>query len=94
MPAPNWQLSTLPVGGNWIGVEYGGGRFIAWQEVSNVGAYTDNRGTTWHSLTFPAYKITSVGYLNGIWFALSAKADGAENRLWKSTDGGITWEQG
>lgn len=89
MPAPNWQVSTLPVLGDWRGVEFGGGRFIAYQIVSTAGAYSDDRGATWHALRLPLSVITSMAYIGGVWFCSRTSLDKLE--AFKSTDGGITW---
>ena len=89
MPAPNWQVTTLPVAGDWLGVEYGGGRLIAWQSFSNEGAYSDDLGATWHPLTLPSHNVTSAAYIAGVWLMISVT--GTTDQLWKSTDGGITW---
>ncbi len=89
MPAPNWQPSTLPVAGDWRGVEYGGGRFIAYRVGSTAGAYSDDRGATWKALQLPLTVITSMAYIGGVWFCLRKSTDKLE--AFQSTDGGITW---
>ena len=90
MPAPQWLLSTLPVSGNWYGVEYGGGRFIAWQNSSAVAAYTDDRGASWTQFALPDTGTVTMKYFKGAWYHLNVY-NGTTATLRKSTDRGATW---
>ncbi len=86
MPEPNWLSCNLPSAGDWRGVEYGGGRFIAFKQSSNTGAYSDNRGATWRELTFPTSYFSTIKYFRGRWYGLDSN-----NGTGFSSADGIIW---
>lgn len=75
-------------------IAYGGGKYVAFVVVDGDSNYvtTSSDGVTWSAPTQPnvakGVVVTAVAYINGAFFAGSGVA-----KIFKSTDGGVTWTQ-
>lgn len=91
--AITWSTGgNLPAASDWLGVKYGGGKFIAYRySGSSSFAYSTN-GTSWSSGSFGSFSpaVPSLAYGNGVWVCSSL---GNGYGTWRSTDGGSTWNQ-
>ena len=84
-----WTATTLPSAQDWVGLSYGGGKFVALAGSSNSAAYSTD-GITWTATTLPASGTwLSVTYGDGKFVAIARNL--STNAY--STDG-ITWSAG
>ena len=77
-----------PGTGNFRGISYANGRFVAVGLIANPVTYSDD-GITWSTpTTTPTGSCQDVAYGNGIWVAVGS----ARTRI--SSDNGVTWSTG
>jgi hypothetical protein len=81
----NWAETTMPSNGDWRGVTYGNGKFVA--IANNAQAAYSTNGIIWAAASMPSNEHwQSVTYGNGKFVAIAKNSDKAAC----STDG-ITW---
>lgn len=80
---------ALPASGNWSGVAYGNGRWVAIRSGATSSAYSTNGGISWTSGgALPSSSSwISAAYGGGIWVAIAGGGTAAAS----SSDGGLTW---
>ena len=72
----------------WIHLTYGNGYFVAGSQGTSL-AYSSD-GITWTTVTV-ASSYWCVGYGNGIFIALGANTGSLVNRVYRSTNNGVSW---
>lgn len=85
----DWLEAKLPSSGNWSGVAYGGGIFVAVQNGGNTAAYSYN-GKDWYPAEIPAGNYSFVGYGDSAFVAYPGNA--ATDHVAISSDG-ISWTE-
>lgn len=89
------QMKTLPHVGNWDHIVYGANKFIVLDsEVSNQGAYSDDRGNSWNEITLPVSAGWGVlTYIDEKFIALANKdSNGNEgSNIGMYSEDGINW---
>jgi hypothetical protein len=88
-----WLTSELPDpdGGEYIGLAYGNGRFVAIAKDSGIAAYSTNNGASWtdSELVTTNNEWIDIAYGNETFVAISSGSHIAKY----STDGGETWSE-
>jgi hypothetical protein len=75
-----------PTGKQMVGVEYGGGTFIA---IASDSVFISNDGITWNKKNAKAGNWVAATFGNGIWVAVGAST--GTNKAMYSSTGGNTW---
>ena len=66
----NWTQRSMPAG-NWFGVAYGNGAFVAVSTNNNICATSTDNGATWTQRSMPTGNWYGVAYGNGAFVAVS-----------------------
>ena len=75
--------------GNWSGISYGDGAFIAVDTSYNRSAASTDNGKTWTQHDIPIWGWYSITYGDGVFVAVNYSS----NTSARSTDNGVTWTQ-
>ena len=67
----NWIQRSMPAG-DWRGVAYGNGAFVAVSYSNNISATSTDNGATWTQHSMPTGDWYGVAYGNGAFVAVSA----------------------
>lgn len=90
-----WSLASSTPGGNYFGVAYGDGLFVAvGSDTLSNRIMTSPDGVTWTARTVPEsqgdVRFSSVIYANGLWVAGGGELENSTNCVMTSPDG-IAW---
>ena len=66
----NWTQRSMPTG-NWYGVAYGNGAFVAVNPSYNTSATSTDNGVTWTQRSMPTGNWYNIAYGNGAFVAVS-----------------------
>ena len=86
-----WTAGTSAASGEWRGVAYGNGLWVATKYGGNQ-VMTSPDGFTWTARSIPGsgQSWTTVVYGNGVWVAVAESGASGAERVMTSPDG-ITW---
>ena len=83
----NWTQHSMPIG-NWWGIAYGNGAFVAVSYSYNTSATSTDNGKTWTQHDMPIDGWRGITYGDGVFVAVSSSS----NTSVTSTDNGETWK--
>ena len=66
----NWTQHSMPTG-DWRGIAYGNGAFVAVNQSYNTSATSTDNGVTWTQRSMPTGNWYSIAYGNGAFVAVS-----------------------
>ncbi len=66
----NWTQRSMPTG-DWRGIAYGNGAFVAVSYSGNTSATSTDNGVTWTQRSMPTGNWYSVAYGNGAFVAVN-----------------------
>ena len=66
----NWTQRSMPTG-NWYGIAYGNGAFVAVSYSSNTSATSTDNGVTWTQHSMPTGNWYGIAYGNGTFVAVN-----------------------
>ena len=84
----DWTQHSMPTG-NWYGIAYGNGAFVAVSYSNNISATSTDNGVTWTQHSMPTGNWCGIAYGNGVFVAVNY----SNNKSATSTDNGVTWTQ-
>ena len=67
----NWTQHGIPTG-NWQGIAYGNGAFVAVNPSNNTSAKSTDNGVTWTQHSMPTGNWRSIAYGNGAFVAVNS----------------------
>ena len=66
----NWTQHSMPTG-DWYGIAYGNGAFVAVNPSYNISATSTDNGVTWTQHSMPTGNWASIAYGNGAFVAVN-----------------------